>query len=70
MGTSETWEGGEVSSADNEIRSGWMTTRDTELSDASEAGRSRLDRSSEVWLPRRPAFSSLPAAASGDASAR
>ena len=31
MGTPETREGGKVSSADDEIRSGWMTTRDAEL---------------------------------------
>ena len=31
MGTRETREGGKVSSADDEIRTGWMTTRDAEL---------------------------------------
>jgi hypothetical protein len=31
VGTPETREGGKVSSADDEIRSGWMTTRDAEL---------------------------------------
>jgi hypothetical protein len=31
VGTRGTREGGKVSSADDEIRSGWMTTRDAEL---------------------------------------